>query len=460
MPLPGVACRPSRYGFASVVALVQALGDFVAVRGRGTKKLLLLLNTKDSYNSGLNTNGKVHTYALKTTSWKETKPSYDVNKSGRMTSGKNLSSSEEDVKVPATIAVGKKQLSSDREEDNFIYEVPGSKINSDVSKIIVQPFNTAISNPDANCLKSSQSFGELIIDPHTSKSQSNGEQVVSINNDHLINESKNTSSTVGPSEFTENINSIISSTLDLDCKKLGTVTLANCAVVTKTDNFGVVTAQDNYMKINDNQISDNEIPMKSSKNELLTIENFEEASSIFTSENDSFTADYVSLAPSVTLPENVGSPKLHDPVISKSKFHDNKPEPSSVIPTKCSEKAEQQTSSNATNGALGSVYTSGARGYTLDSRFIRNRVNSGQCKDSSTLPMTCSVTNGDSSPVRSHQQIYREAGTRRNSANVSKNYTSNCYNGGSPYNPRKSSFSRHLRPCNNYTNFQPTKHNM
>ncbi|ROT74060.1 hypothetical protein C7M84_007454 [Penaeus vannamei] len=38
----GVACRPATYGFPNIVALVQALGDLVAVRGRGTKRILVL----------------------------------------------------------------------------------------------------------------------------------------------------------------------------------------------------------------------------------------------------------------------------------------------------------------------------------------------------------------------------------------------------------------------------------
>ncbi|XP_045606696.1 meiosis regulator and mRNA stability factor 1 isoform X2 [Procambarus clarkii] len=38
----GVACRPAAYGFPNIVALVQALGDLVAVRGRGTKRILVL----------------------------------------------------------------------------------------------------------------------------------------------------------------------------------------------------------------------------------------------------------------------------------------------------------------------------------------------------------------------------------------------------------------------------------
>ncbi|XP_064094347.1 meiosis regulator and mRNA stability factor 1-like [Macrobrachium nipponense] len=38
----GVACRPATYGFPNIVALVQSLGDLVAVRGRGTKRILVL----------------------------------------------------------------------------------------------------------------------------------------------------------------------------------------------------------------------------------------------------------------------------------------------------------------------------------------------------------------------------------------------------------------------------------
>ncbi|XP_069956762.1 meiosis regulator and mRNA stability factor 1 isoform X4 [Cherax quadricarinatus] len=38
----GIACRPATYGFPNIVALVQALGDLVAVRGRGTKRILVL----------------------------------------------------------------------------------------------------------------------------------------------------------------------------------------------------------------------------------------------------------------------------------------------------------------------------------------------------------------------------------------------------------------------------------
>ncbi|XP_042240421.1 meiosis regulator and mRNA stability factor 1-like isoform X2 [Homarus americanus] len=38
----GVACRPAAYGFPNIVALVQALGDLVTVRGRGTKRILVL----------------------------------------------------------------------------------------------------------------------------------------------------------------------------------------------------------------------------------------------------------------------------------------------------------------------------------------------------------------------------------------------------------------------------------
>ena len=40
--LAGVPCRPARYGFASLVALVQALSDLVLLKGRGARKLLLL----------------------------------------------------------------------------------------------------------------------------------------------------------------------------------------------------------------------------------------------------------------------------------------------------------------------------------------------------------------------------------------------------------------------------------
>ncbi|XP_071550871.1 meiosis regulator and mRNA stability factor 1 isoform X2 [Panulirus ornatus] len=38
----GVACRPATYGFPNIVALVQAIGDLVTVRGRGTKRILVL----------------------------------------------------------------------------------------------------------------------------------------------------------------------------------------------------------------------------------------------------------------------------------------------------------------------------------------------------------------------------------------------------------------------------------
>jgi len=38
----GVACRPAAYGFPNLVALVQSLGDLVAVRGRGAKRILVL----------------------------------------------------------------------------------------------------------------------------------------------------------------------------------------------------------------------------------------------------------------------------------------------------------------------------------------------------------------------------------------------------------------------------------
>ncbi|KAK3875906.1 hypothetical protein Pcinc_019252 [Petrolisthes cinctipes] len=38
----GVPCRPARYGFPNLVALVQALGDMVSVMGRGTKRVMVL----------------------------------------------------------------------------------------------------------------------------------------------------------------------------------------------------------------------------------------------------------------------------------------------------------------------------------------------------------------------------------------------------------------------------------
>merc|ERR1739838_752186 len=38
----GVACRPAAFGFPNLVALVQSLGDLVAVRGRGAKRILVL----------------------------------------------------------------------------------------------------------------------------------------------------------------------------------------------------------------------------------------------------------------------------------------------------------------------------------------------------------------------------------------------------------------------------------
>ncbi|CAL4082217.1 unnamed protein product, partial [Meganyctiphanes norvegica] len=37
-----VACRPAAFGFPNLVALVQSLGDLVAVRGRGAKRILVL----------------------------------------------------------------------------------------------------------------------------------------------------------------------------------------------------------------------------------------------------------------------------------------------------------------------------------------------------------------------------------------------------------------------------------
>ncbi|KAK7082553.1 hypothetical protein SK128_020988 [Halocaridina rubra] len=45
----GVACRPATYGFPNVVALVQTLGDLVSIRGRGTKRILIL--NRDSCSS-------------------------------------------------------------------------------------------------------------------------------------------------------------------------------------------------------------------------------------------------------------------------------------------------------------------------------------------------------------------------------------------------------------------------
>ena len=38
----GIACRPASYGFPNMIALVQALGDLVAVRGKATKRILIL----------------------------------------------------------------------------------------------------------------------------------------------------------------------------------------------------------------------------------------------------------------------------------------------------------------------------------------------------------------------------------------------------------------------------------
>ena len=40
----GVTCKPSKFGFASIVALIQSLHDLVMIRGRGFKKFIIMVN--------------------------------------------------------------------------------------------------------------------------------------------------------------------------------------------------------------------------------------------------------------------------------------------------------------------------------------------------------------------------------------------------------------------------------
>lgn len=120
-------------------------------------------------------------------------------------------------------------------------------------------------------------------------------------------------------------------------------------------------------------------------------------------------------------------------------------------------KRVQSATVNGDRAAYSNVYRTGTRGYTQNSRFTRHTING--C-DNNEGPQDKTFNGGtEEISSESRHETIREVSSRRNSLSISKSFYSATSYGGSPYNPRRSSFSRHLRPHANYSNFQPAKHN-